>query len=149
MPVPEPITVGEAAVRSWCGWHVAPRVSETVSLEGDGGRVLLLPSLLVADVTEIRGESGEVQSGYKWRPNGVLRGCWTNEELYEVDFVHGYVIMPIELQAIIDDIDAAGLGKSVKRQSAGPFLLEFGADLDAQPISVRSVIDRYKLPPRP
>lgn len=150
-PAPE-VTPGLAAVRSWCGWHIAPSVTESIKVEGEGGRVLLLPSLHVTDVTAIRNESGDETSGWKWRENGIVRGCWTCDELYEVDLTHGYTNMPAELVNIIDQIDGEGVGARIATsQSTGPFAESFASsvDLEAQPLSVRSVLARYRLPSRP
>jgi hypothetical protein len=147
-PAPE-VTPGLAAVRSWCGWHIAPSATETVKVESEGGRVILLPSLHVTDVTAVRDESGSVIATYKWRENGIVRGYWRAEELYAFDITHGYDEMPPEIQAIIDQIDADGVGsRAVTAESAGAFSRSFGtADLESQPLSVRAVIARYKLNP--
>ena len=40
-----------AAVRGYCGWHVAPEVEQTITLDGTGGPTLVLPSLLVKAIT--------------------------------------------------------------------------------------------------
>lgn len=139
---------GISAVVAYCGWHIAPSISETLQVEGDGGRVLLLPSLHVTNVTEVRDESGNVVTGWKARRNGVLRGCWKAEELYEVDVTHGYDAMPDEVEEIIAKLDAEGIGVGAVRVTvSGPFSQTY--DLSSQPITVRSVLDRYKLPPRP
>lgn len=152
MAEPTP-SAGLSAVRAWCGWHVAPSRTETVEVESDGASVMLLPSLHVTGVSEVRDEDAEVVSSdsYKWRKNGIVRGCWWKcNELYEFDITHGYDDMPLELQQIIDDLNASGVGSTVTRETSGPFSREFGsADLESQPISVRSIISRYKLPPRP
>lgn len=147
-PAPE-VTPGLAAVRSWCGWHIAPSMDETLKVEGEGSRVILLPSLHLTDVTEVRDESGTVVTNYKWRENGIVRGSWRNEELYAFDVTHGFVEMPPELQAIIDQIDAAGVGaRSATAETSGPFSRSFGTtDLESQPLSVRAVIARYKIGP--
>lgn len=147
-PAPE-ATPGLAAVRSWCGWHIAPSVTETVKVEAEGGSVVLLPSLHVTDVTAARDESGRAVTNYKWRENGIVRGSWRRDELYAFDVVHGFDEMPTELQAIIDQIDADGVGsRQPSAEGAGPFSRTFGAsDLESQPISVRAVIARYKLNP--
>lgn len=150
-PAPE-VTPGLAAVRSWCGWHVAPSKTETVKVEGAGSRVVLLPSLKVTDCTEVRDESGSVVdvAGWRVRENGVARGSWRRHELYEFDITHGYDDMPDELQAIVSQIDTAGVGSTLKGRNAGPYSESYGAaDLESQPISVRAVVSRYQLPPRP
>lgn len=139
---------GIDAVRSYCGWHIAPSTSETVSVEGDGGRVLLLPSLLITDTTEVRDESGNVVTGWKVRENGIARGYWLAEELYEFDITHGHETMPPELQDIINQVDAAGANSVALRSvTKGPFSESY--DLANAPLSVRAVLDRYRLPARP
>ena len=50
---PDAVLAAAEAVRSYCGWHIAPAVEETVTLDGSGGRHLLLPSLHVTEVSEI------------------------------------------------------------------------------------------------
>lgn len=147
------MTAGLDAVRAWCGWHIAPSQTETVEVEVDGGRVVLLPSLKVTAVSEVRNEDGDVvdPTSYKWRSNGVVRGYWCRDDLYAFDITHGYADMPSELQAIIDQLDADGVGaRQATSEGAGPFSRSFGStDLESQPLSVRAVIARYALPPRP
>lgn len=150
-PAPE-VTPGLAAVRAWCGWHIAPKRAETLEVEGQGGRVLLLPSLHVEAVSEIRNEATTVITGYKARSNGVVRGCWREHDLYSVTLTHGYEEMPAELLAIVNRLDAEGVGaRAASSQSTGPFAQSFGSstDLESQPVSARAVIARYALPPRP
>lgn len=38
------------AVRDYCGWHVAPIITERMRLDGRGGRTLLVPSLRILEV---------------------------------------------------------------------------------------------------
>ena len=38
------VRAAQGAVRRYCGWHVAPSITETLRLDGYGGRVLTLPS---------------------------------------------------------------------------------------------------------
>ena len=74
----------EAEVRGYCGWHIAPSVTEEIKVEGDGGQVLLLPSLYVTAVASVTDEDGNTVTGWKWRRNGVLRGCWRENVEYTV-----------------------------------------------------------------
>lgn len=147
-PAPE-ITPGLAAVRSWCGWHVGPSVTETLRVESTGGRVLLLPSLHVTDVTAIRDESGTLVEGYKWRENGIIRGSWRCEELYEIDLTHGFETFPTELLGVVGRLDADGSGRVLASKGIGPFSESYATDLEAQPLSTRAIIGRYRLPSRP
>lgn len=147
-PAPE-VTPGLAAVRSWCGWHIAPSRPETVKVESEGGRVILLPSLFVTDCTEVRKEDDAAVTGWKVRQNGVARGHWAAEVEYAFDIVHGYEDMPQELLSIIAELDS-GVGPAVASHSAGPFSETYrSSNLEDQPISVRAVVSRYRLLARP
>lgn len=71
-----PATPEEAAeklVRDYCGWHVAPVVTETITLDGTGSRRLFLPSLKVLDVRDVLVKGEPVDpSGYSWSEAGIL-----------------------------------------------------------------------------
>src|SRR5690349_17879952 len=89
----------EAEVRGYCGWHVAPSVTEEVTVEGDGGSVLLLPSLRVTAVASVIDEDGNAVTDWKVRRNGVLRraGGWRCGVEYTVTLTHGYDQPPADL----------------------------------------------------
>lgn len=143
---------GIDAVQAYCGWHIAPSRSEAVRVEGDGGRVILLPSLHVTDATEVRDESGKVVTGWKVRENGVARGRWRCHELYEFDIVHGYDAMPGEVTDIIAELDGRGPGGGALVQVGQ---VRYATGSDGAPVggsltlAQKAILDRYKLPPRP
>lgn len=142
---------GIDTVMAYCGWHVAPSLTETVEVEGMGSRVLLLPSLHVTDVTAVRDEDGTAVTDWKARKNGVVRGWWSCEELYELDIVHGYPAMPEEVQEVIDDLDSRPAGSAYVQVGQ----VRVATDSDGAPLGAaltaaqRSVLDRYKLPSSP
>lgn len=139
-------------IQEYCGWHVAPSRAETVEAEGDGGRVLLLPSLHVTSVTAVRDESGVEVSDFKSRKNGVLRGCWRNEELYRVDIVHGFDAMPSEIEDILADLESRSTPSGALVQVGQ---VRYATASDGSPLGAhltgaqKAILDRYKLPPRP
>ena len=60
------------AIRSYCGWHVAPALG--CVCESDGGRVIDLPALSVSDVAYVRvGDETIDPSCYEWSGVGVVR----------------------------------------------------------------------------
>lgn len=144
---------GIDAVRAYCGWHIAPSQSETLKVEGDGGRVLLLPSLHVTDCTAVRDESGAAVADFKVRENGVARGWWKCEELYAFDVTHGYSAMPAEVADIIADLDERGTSSPGALVQVGQVRYATGSDGaplgGALTLGQMAVLDRYKLPPRP
>lgn len=97
------------SVRSECGWHIAPQVTETITVDSPGGRVLLLPSLFVTEVTAVRDVTGDeprTLTGWRISRAGMLHlaGGWPEGfAAVEVDLTHGYESCPAELLAVIAD----------------------------------------------
>ena len=108
-----------AAVRRFCGWHIAPSYTETLVLDGPGGRILTLPTLHLTELTSVT-EDGVALTLYdpatglgdfEWSELGnVNRVCgywaarhyWT--ERYRglsVAIVHGYTDAPDVAQIIV------------------------------------------------
>lgn len=42
-----------AMVRRYCGWHIAPVITESVLMDGSGSRLLMLPTLRLVGVTSV------------------------------------------------------------------------------------------------
>lgn len=89
------LSAANNAVRRECGWHVAPSVTETLTLDGSGGRVLLLPSGRVTAVASVVADGADVTAGVGWSASGVLE--LTNGRRFSrrfrsvvVTLTHGY-----------------------------------------------------------
>ena len=151
-----------AAVRAYCGWHVTPEVTETVTVDVEGCTVLL-PSLYVTDVTEVRAE-GEVvdAAGYEWSAAGILRvHAKRGFRTLEVTMTHGYAEAPDVAEVVlraaarstaVNGSDGAAFPlKSVQvgQVSEGYAVPTSWAGGSALTDEDRAVLDRYKLPPRP
>src|SRR4051812_23456089 len=81
MPAPtKPLADDQAVafVQTYCGWHIAPSVTETLTLDGGGGNVLVLPSLYVTDVAAIteNGITLDPALDYQWSEAGMVRRSW-------------------------------------------------------------------------
>jgi hypothetical protein len=167
-----------AAVRAYCGWHIAPSRDETLVLDGPGGNVLCLPSLYVTDVTLITengtdladGSDPEVPAQYQWSQAGIVRrswagcswsgwsGAWWTTELrgIAVTLTHGYDDWPIELAGIIQAVAGRITDNptGLEQQTVGPFTEKYatsgsGGAGTAFAAADESVLARYRLPPRP
>jgi hypothetical protein len=84
------------AVRRYVGWPVSPSRSETIVMDGPGGRVLSLPTLnltAVASVTEL-GVAVDVSTLDRSQRKGMLTkqfGCWTGRDgAISVTMTHGF-----------------------------------------------------------
>lgn len=136
-------SAGES-VRDDCGWHVAPEVTETLELKSTGP-IVLLPSLRVSAVTEVRNaDTAEIVEGWHLdKRAGVLSrnaSCWPAR--VEVDLTHGYESCPAGLKpTIAERARAIAAGGYVRQESLG------SRSVSMSPLE--SAAARYALPPRP
>lgn len=112
-----------AAVRAYCRWHIAPSVSEVLTLDGSGCPIQFLPTLRLTALTSITND-GVVVTDPEWSQAGMVRGprCWSPKWRSVVATItHGYDECPAEVAQVITDMvklaDLVGVG-SVQ---AGPF----------------------------
>jgi len=100
-----------AVVRNYCHWHVAPSITETVTLNGGPSAVLELPSLHVTAVGAVLVDGVAITFDYEWLPCGLLRAypwAWGSTwRSVQVTFTHGLPDVP-------DDVRVAA--KSVARR---------------------------------
>lgn len=135
------------SVRADCGWHIAPSVTETVTLDCDGGRVLFLPTLhltAVAEVRDLTGSTPSVLTGWRMSRAGMLSraaGWPVGFGAVEVDFTHGYDQCPAELLPVIADRTR----RRVAQESLGSRSVSYVPESD----SLAAAVARYRLPARP
>lgn len=152
---PFPESVIDAAVesiRNEAGWHIAPVIQETVTLDAQGGAVLMLPTLRPVSVTAVRDVSDPllpvVLTGWRLSKSGMLfraLGWPIGFGTVEVDLTHGHDYVPSDLLAVVAErCQALSVNGSVAQQSAGPFSVTYRAGVDNS--SPR--LAPYMLPPR-
>lgn len=113
----------EAIVRGYCGWHISPPESRTVTLEHDDSCELVLPSQFVTSVTSVSYEGTDV-TGWRLTAAGVLKNLYVGCGPVEVEFTSGYAADAVPpavtrvVQAIAQRITANPGAKSVR---IGPF----------------------------
>lgn len=62
-----------AAVRRWCGWHVGPVLTATVTIDGPGGPLLTLPTQKLLDITAVSEDGQAVDlTGLVWSRGGQV-----------------------------------------------------------------------------
>lgn len=122
-----------AKARRYCGWHVAPVLTETITLDGDGGRLLFLPTLKIVSIDSITIDDVVVDPDtYKTMsgaPGVVAKthtgGCHWNfwhcgVSNIEVTFTHGFTAAEAAdwRDAVLRLIDQASL--TVGQVASGP-----------------------------
>lgn len=118
----------QAAVRRFAGWHVAPSLRETVTLDGTGHTKLLLKSGHVTEVHSVLVvESGnitrDITKSVRWSENGILEGIRFPARFRSVvvDLTHGYD--PEEVPDVLGVLERASVramtDPRVRAQSIG------------------------------
>lgn len=107
------LKAAHGVVRRFCGWHVAPVIDETLTLDGSGGRDILLPSLRVLQLTSVMNDGVDVTTQVDTSHAGILRltsGTWTNRlGRVIVTLTHGYELDEVpEVAAIIAGVAKRG-----------------------------------------
>lgn len=96
-----------AAVVEYCGWHIAPVLTESVSVDGTGTTIQTLPTLnlLSLDSVDENGLHLDVDR-IDWSANGLLEkrsgGLWTARRRGVIaEITHGYETTPSWLTTLI------------------------------------------------
>ena len=140
------------SVRDDAGWHIAPVETETVTVEGDGGRLLLLPSLKVNSVNSVTID-GEADTDWTLLPGARLYRAsgWPQRSLVEVAMTHGYENVPMALLPIIAARCQRALVDAVLTQeseSIGSRTLSKSYNINRLEVEAASQgLGRYSLPP--
>lgn len=118
-----------SAIRNYCGWHVAPLVTEPMVLDGPGGQLLTLPTLRLAAVTSlsIAGEAVDL-TDLEWSASGeVWRSCWPKRfRSVEITVSHGFDSAP-DLVQVVQQVVANAITSPLgaTREQAGPFAVSW------------------------
>lgn len=156
-----------AQVQAYCGWHVAPEVDETITLDGSGASALLLPSLHVVNITKVTEDGVELDPAYyTWSEIGVVRrrheyadaeawrtslARWTfSFRGVVVEYTHGFDELPADLLAVVEQLAdrASAPTGNLASKTVGPFTETYRDDLGQISPGEASVLSRYKLPKR-
>lgn len=100
------LAAAEAAVRAYCGWHIAPTVIEDVVLDGSGTRSLFVKTLKLRNVlaAEVSGVAVDVTT-LEWSEAGFLRadGVFPDRlRSVKLTIEHGFDAVPDVAQTIRD-----------------------------------------------
>ena len=142
-----------AAVRGYCGWHIAPSVTESVTVDGSGTEIQPLPTLHLTALNSITNDGVAVDAP-EWSEAGMVRGaCWSSKFRGVVaDMTHGYDSCPPEILGVLAEAADRGVVGSAASQVGQVRMggVDGVSGAVAFVIDKRSyVLDRYKLPPRP
>lgn len=144
------LTAAVAAAQRYCGWHVTPSRSDTITVDGHGRGLILLPTMHMTELTSLT-EDGETVdlSTVSWAPRGVIvRNRPFSQKLsgITVEFVHGYDEVPDWELAVLSAVDRGGFGAA--REVIGPFQYSVpeGTNSAFSP-QEKAALDLYRLEP--
>lgn len=151
------LNAAHGAVRRECGWHVAPILEETLTLDGSGGRALLLPSRRVVELLQVLNDGADVTADVDLSAAGVLElqcGSWTRRlGRVSVKLRHGWAPDEVpEVAALIATLAKRG-GSSpgiVARQSVNGASVDY-VTAGGAPLSIplladeKRTLDPYRL----
>ena len=117
---PDVVQAAESMIRKYCGWHISPSITETLTLDGKGGSILVLPTMHVTAITAIVADGVTLAtSAYTWSGIGMverLSGYWPRKfRSIDVTLTHGYPAFPdsgypYELRQFIRQLAGSGVG---------------------------------------
>lgn len=155
------LNAAHGSVRGYCRWHVAPVITETLVLDGHGGKNLLIPSQRVKEIASVLNDGVDVTDQVKYsRTAGVLtlpRGWSRDVGAIEITLTHGYAVEEVpEIAALILNVaKRAGSGQSlIASQSVNgasvSYLTAGGAPLSVPLLQIeKDALAPYRLTWRP
>jgi hypothetical protein len=117
-------------VRTFCRWHIAPAVRETVTLDGSEGHVLFLPTHRVTAIHSISNDGTAVTTD-DWSESGMVRGvAWSTKfRSIVVDMTHGHDECPADVLRVVAALAKRVPTAGLKSKTAGPFSETYAEDL--------------------
>ena len=138
-------------VRGAAGWHIAPVITETLTLNGRGGQVLLVPSLRIIEVLAVRDvtDPASPRTLDDWRVDagaGLLHrsaGWPVGVASVEVDMEHGFTSCPPALHAVLRErCQLAAINAGIRSESLASRSVQFGS---VGAIDTGATLDRYSV----
>ena len=149
------IAAASAAIRAWCGWHVAPVLDCSITLDGEAGDIWL-PTNALASVTsaKVGGEDVTVTgSNRRGRVRLEHKTCGLGN--VAIDYVAGYDVaacpdlMGVVVQRVMASVAMTTYG--VSQETAGGVSISYSgsalSDLGSAflPDSVKAALSTYRL----
>lgn len=147
-----------AAARNYCGWHVTPVSSdEEIVLDGPGGRLLVLPTLKLTELTSVAEDGVELDlADLSWSATGLVakrNGAYWTSQLggIAVTFSHGYATAPDFDHAIAVMAEAIASGRgdaALIRKRVDDVEYQWASTADPM-AGTAALLDKFRLEPRP
>lgn len=148
------LTAALAAARRYCGWHVTPERSDTLTVDGSGKTLLMLPTMRLTAVTSVTENGVELDlatigwavRGVMWKTSNLNRMWCPHTDGVTAAVTHGFDDVPDFNMAVITAVDRGSFGAA--REVIGPFQYSVseGTNSAFSP-QEKAVLDLYRLEP--
>lgn len=145
------------AIRNYCGWHVAPVITETKTFDGTGSKLLQLRTMKLQDIESITINGTDVTDYVTWSELGSIRYENGFPETYRsvvVTYTHGFLLE--------DVADLVVIGEQIGRMAASSPMGALQESLGARSVTLaqlspgvaggltllqrdKDILDRYQL----
>ena len=148
----EIVDIAVAQLRADAGWHIAPVVTETLTVNSNGGNLLILPTRRIVAITAMRDVTSGSAAVTGWTRSiaGAYRlyGPGFPAGVLEVDLTHGYETMPADLLPVVADYarrvsDTRDPG--LASRTVGPFTESY-RDVGGATVTLSPALARYAVP---
>lgn len=151
------LNAANQAIRTECGWHVAPIITEELVLDGTGGTALLVPSKRVRSIISATSDGRDVTDQVKFsRRAGVLTlasGWSCDVGSIELTIEHGYELAEVsDVAALIVTLTKrAATSGSIVQQSIGSASAKLATGRDGAALGVplleseKAILDAHRL----
>jgi hypothetical protein len=149
------LSQASAVIRNHCGWHIAPSLTETLTLNGSGEPRLFLPTLhltAVGSVTELD-ELLVADDDYTWSDTGYLlrTGSYWPTDLRSVvvAFTHGWEFVPEDLASVCLEAATRAMASpaGIRQEQAGGISVTYAIPGGLTEYE-KAVLEAYRLGPR-
>lgn len=155
---PDPELAASAAIRAYCGWHIAPVLSETLVLDAHGWASLWLPTQKIVKLTRVVSDGVDVTGRVEVSEAGMLRlagGFSSKLGGVRVELDHGFDLAEVpEVASLVADVAAraVALSPAVKSKTTGPYSLTIGSragggSAGGVPLFIheKALLDKYRI----
>ena len=158
-----------AAIRRYCGWHIAPLIEDVYTLDYDGGSIVTLQTLRLVDVLALKvwdhEYSAEELASLKWSHNGEIafphpgRGMYPGAGFRAINVAmqHGFDLDAVAdvkqiVQQVVGNAIASPMGAT--KEQAGQVAISWSTTAPGVSGGISllerdyAVLNQYKLPGR-
>lgn len=152
---PADVLTAAEIVREYCGWHIAPSITEQVTVDGPGRTALLLPTLHLTGIDLITEDGIDLDpSVYQWSESGIVDGRWWTwrRRGLAITMTHGYPVCPLPVRAVVARMAAGAAGPRDSAVQIGQVRVQRDANTERARGGIddygAAILARYCLPPR-